>query len=89
MTRAYFVTRPSGINDKVCCFVENLLSFPCTGSFLLLSGQRPPSKNEFSDILGAHGFKPSSEAQKETLKQLKKQVVTKEDDPVKAKVRPN
>eukprot|EP00795_Rhopilema_esculentum_P004222 gene4222-20410_t len=50
-------------------------------------GQRPPSKNEFSDILGAHGFKPSSEAQKETLKQLKKQVVVKEDDPVKAKVR--
>ncbi len=49
-------------------------------------GQRPAGKDEFSDILGAHGFKPSSETQKETLRQLKKVEVSEETDPIKRKV---
>ena len=49
-------------------------------------GQRPASSNEFSDILGAQGFKPSSEQQKETLKQLTQQSAREEDDPIKRKV---
>lgn len=50
-------------------------------------GQRPASKSEFSDILGSQGFKPSSEQQRETLGQLKKQTDTQDMDPIKARIR--
>eukprot|EP00794_Sanderia_malayensis_P008283 gene8283-9167_t len=50
-------------------------------------GQRPASKDEFSDILGAHGFKASSETQRETLSQLKKPDNRNEIDPIKRKIR--
>ena len=54
--------------------------------FFVSPGQRPAAKNEFSDILGAHGFKPLSEQQRETLGQLKKQTDTQDMDPIKARV---
>lgn len=42
-------------------------------------------KDEFSDILNSHGFKPSTEAGPTTINSLRNQADA-EDDPVKAKV---
>ena len=42
-------------------------------------------KDEFSDILNSHGFKPASESGPSTINSLRKQADV-EDDPVKAKV---
>ena len=42
-------------------------------------------KDEFSDILNSHGFKPASESGPSTMNSLRQQTDV-EDDPVKAKV---
>ncbi len=47
---------------------------------------KPVKKDEFSDILNSHGFKPTSESGPNTINSLRKQTDV-EDDPVKAKVR--
>ncbi len=52
----------------------------------IFPGQKPVSKDEFSDILGAQGFKPPTEKEKETLKQLKKTEMAEIDDPIQRKV---
>ena len=53
---------------------------------VLFSVNKPVKKDEFSDILNSHGFKPtSSETGPSTMNSLRKQADV-EDDPVKAKV---
>ena len=47
---------------------------------------KPVGKHEFSDILDAHGFKPTSDQESQTLSSLKKEQ-NKPDDPIKAKVK--
>ncbi|XP_046839155.1 cyclin-G-associated kinase-like isoform X2 [Xenia sp. Carnegie-2017] len=59
------------------------------GSYGLRDGyvNKPVKKDEFSDILNSHGFKPtSSEAGSNTMNSLRKEAEI-EDDPVKAKIR--
>ena len=52
---------------------------------LVVSVNKTVKKEEFSDILNSHGFKPTSETGPNTINSLRKQVEI-EDDPVKAKV---
>lgn len=50
-----------------------------------LAAPKPVGKHEFSDILDAQGFKPTSDQESQTLSSLKKEQ-NKPEDPIKAKV---
>ena len=53
--------------------------------WLHFAAPKPVGKHEFSDILNAQGFKPTSDQESQTLSSLKKEQ-NKPDDPIKAKV---
>ena len=70
-----------------CYFTIERFSWSLAWSkhWLHFAAPKPVGKHEFSDILNAQGFKPTSDQESQTLSSLKKEQ-NKPDDPIKAKV---